>query len=135
RFRTKPAMRRIAENFRRIERREIRSPIIVVALKGRPRRIDDEPTETQENQQRLYPPRVAPLGLPKATLGGQCSRLPHDRVPPKVLLLLRAAVYLHRIQMQDRLYKIPGIVTRRNDRNAEFFFDVFESEVIQEEVV
>ena len=37
--------------------------------------------------------------------------------------------------MQDRLYKIPGIVTRRNDRNAEFFFDVFESEVIQEEVV
>src|SRR5438034_11443384 len=87
-------MRRIAENFRRIERREIRSPIIVVALKGRPCRVDDEPTETQENQQRLYPPRVAPLGLPKATPGGQCSRLPHDRIPPNLLCVSYRRQYI-----------------------------------------
>src|SRR5207247_1721946 len=63
RLRAKPAVRRIAEQFRRVERRKIRSGVIVITLKRCPCRIDDECRQTTENHQRLNPPRVEACGL------------------------------------------------------------------------
>src|SRR5215510_2850935 len=42
RLRPEPGVRRIAEDFRRVKRRKIWPPIIVVSLKCRPCRIDNE---------------------------------------------------------------------------------------------
>src|SRR5215475_11420490 len=41
-LRPEPAMWRTAEDFRRVEGRKIRSKVIILSLKCRPRRIDDE---------------------------------------------------------------------------------------------
>src|SRR5207248_109103 len=65
RLRAEPAGRRVAEEFRGIERREIRSEGVVVALKGRPRRVHDEGPKRQEHDERLYPPEIPPRRLTK----------------------------------------------------------------------
>ena len=58
RLRTEPGMRRVTEQLRGIERREVRSEAIVLGLKRRPGRIGDERAETQENHERLNPPGI-----------------------------------------------------------------------------
>src|SRR3954453_4838463 len=64
-------MRRIPENFRRIERRKVRSEVVMRVLKCRPCRVDDERREPEEDKQRLLPPNVRPHGFAKATLRRQ----------------------------------------------------------------
>src|SRR5262245_26169857 len=61
--RPKPTVRRIAEDLRRVERRKIRSEIIVIPLKCRPRRVDNECRQSTKDRQRFGPPRVATCGL------------------------------------------------------------------------
>src|SRR5262245_48322867 len=53
----------------------------MVTLKRGPGRVDDESTKTDEDQKRFDPPGIASLGRPKATAGGQHSRLPHSATP------------------------------------------------------
>src|SRR5262249_27508045 len=59
---SEPAVRRRAEDLRRIERRQVRPERVVVALEGGPRRVDDERRESEEDNDRLDPPRVAARG-------------------------------------------------------------------------
>src|SRR5437660_9096559 len=58
-----PRVRRVAENFRRIERRHVIAEIIVRALKGRPGGVDDEGGQPEKHEQRLRPPCVGSHGL------------------------------------------------------------------------
>src|SRR6266436_3193971 len=56
--RSKPAVRRIAENFGRIKRRIVTANEIILPLKRRPSRIDDENRQPDKNQERLSPPYI-----------------------------------------------------------------------------
>src|SRR5262249_51038921 len=60
-------VRRSPEEFRRIKGREVILAVlvepVVIALKSRPRRVDDEPRQYHEYDSRLHPPQVAPLGF------------------------------------------------------------------------
>src|SRR4029079_144106 len=60
---TEPAMRRSAEDFRRVERGQIRAVRVMRPLKHRPRVTDQENRETEKHHQRLDPPRVSARGL------------------------------------------------------------------------
>ena len=62
------AVRRIAEDLGRIERREIRPVRVVRVLERRPRRVDDEPAEDREDDEGLKPPCVAPLRFTEAAV-------------------------------------------------------------------
>jgi len=53
----------------------------MVTLKRGPGCVDNESTKTDEDQKRFDPPGIASLGRPKATAGGQRSRLPHSATP------------------------------------------------------
>ena len=66
RLRAEPGMRRIAPQHRCIEWREIRPVLVVRVLKRSPRGIHQEAAEHAEHQQRIPPPRIAPLGLTKS---------------------------------------------------------------------
>ena len=57
-FRSKPAVGRIAEKFRRIKWRDVIAKKIILSLKRRPRGIDDESRQSEKNEQRLRPPNV-----------------------------------------------------------------------------
>ncbi len=64
RFYAEHRVRRSTKNFRRIKRRKImRSAArvkIMLALKRRPRRINDERRQAQKYKKRIRPPRAAP---------------------------------------------------------------------------
>src|SRR6266481_1457550 len=64
-LRTEPCVRRIAEEFGRIEGREVGAGGVVVALKGGPRGIANECREDQERYGGLQPPCVGSGGLEK----------------------------------------------------------------------
>ncbi len=68
-FWTKNGMRRGAEEFRRIKRRQIICAIliepIVGSLKCRPSRVDQESRKSQKYEQWLRPPSTASHGLTK----------------------------------------------------------------------
>src|SRR5215472_7601577 len=68
RHRPKPRMRGFAENFGRVERRKIRSPIIVLSLESSPRRVNDKGRKTHKDQQRREPPSITAHGLAKLAL-------------------------------------------------------------------
>src|SRR5206468_13027563 len=51
--------RRIEE--RRVERRQVRSPLVVLADPGRPRGVDAEAAEHERRKRRRHPPGIAPL--------------------------------------------------------------------------
>src|SRR5262249_51017802 len=68
RFRPKQTVRRGAEEFRRVKRRDVGTERVVLALQSRPRGIDDERAQAEENEQRRRPPRITPHGLAKGTL-------------------------------------------------------------------
>src|SRR5262249_638197 len=71
RLRPEPRVRPVTEEKRRVERREVRAELEVIALKRRPRCVNDEYGESEENRQRLDPPEVAPRGLPELALDRQ----------------------------------------------------------------
>src|SRR5262249_17955013 len=78
------------------ERREVRAVRVVIALECRPRRVDEEGRQSENNNDRLDPPRISPRGLPKPTNGqpDRCSRCGHDTDPrwtPNELIAERAA--------------------------------------------
>src|SRR5690348_16910007 len=62
-------MSAIAEEQRRVKGRQIRSVLEIISLKRRPRRIDQERGESEEDQERLKPPRVATSCFSELTLG------------------------------------------------------------------
>src|SRR5438094_284176 len=62
-LRTETAGRRRPVNLRRIERRDVRTEAIVIALECRPRRVHDERGESDEDEERLDPPRVTSRGV------------------------------------------------------------------------
>jgi hypothetical protein len=68
RFGAEPTMRRVTEDLRGIEGRKIGPIGIMISLKGRPGGVDDESAETNENDQRLNPPRVGASGLTESVL-------------------------------------------------------------------
>ena len=57
------AVRRLTEYLRRVERREIRSRVVELALKRRPGGVGDEGRQPQEHHERLNPPRIRPCRL------------------------------------------------------------------------
>src|SRR5262245_41401953 len=63
-------MLRRPENFRRVERRQVRPETVMLALKRCPGGIDDESREAEEDQQRLQPPAI---------LAGRGSEASHNR--------------------------------------------------------
>ncbi len=67
-LRSEPRVRPLAEEQRRVERRQVRPGLVVSALKGGPRRIHDERGQTEEREHRLDPPGVAPGGLPEPAM-------------------------------------------------------------------
>jgi hypothetical protein len=79
RSRPEPAVRRIAEDLRRIERGEVRSERVVFPLKRRPGGVQDEGRESEENRQRLHPPEVPPHRVAERTPSdqGRCTRHGH----------------------------------------------------------
>src|SRR5947209_3670704 len=60
-----PRVRRIAEDFRRIERRDVIAKVVVRALKRGPRRVNDERRQSEKDKQWLGPPNVCPHRLTK----------------------------------------------------------------------
>src|SRR5436305_3789086 len=69
-----PGVGRVAENLRRIKRRDVIAKKIISSLKGGPRRINDESAEADEYEQRLDPPGVAPHRFAKRTRRQSCTR-------------------------------------------------------------
>src|ERR1700730_11003846 len=55
-----------AENFGRIEGREIGSEAVMIALKRGPSGVNDETSETEKGEQRLQPPEIPPRSLTEA---------------------------------------------------------------------
>src|SRR6202049_2376046 len=84
--RSEPTVGRGAEDLRRIERGEVRSVSVMLTLKRRPRRVDDEGRESQKHEQRLDPPDVAPHRFAKPRLGkpDRCTRYGHATYPPNM---------------------------------------------------
>src|SRR6266581_8588102 len=84
RFRAKPTVGGIAEKFRGIKGREVRAPAVVRALERGPGRVDDKSRESEERQQRLYPPRVRSGGLTEPAPIEGSVRVGHGKnsVPP-----------------------------------------------------
>src|SRR4029079_19341699 len=60
---SQPGVGRVTEQFRTVERREIRTEGVVRVLKCGPGRIDQERAQNDENDEGLDPPGVAPEGL------------------------------------------------------------------------
>ncbi len=83
RRRTEPAVRRGPEDFGRVKRREVRAVRVMSVLERRPRRVDEERRQSQHDDRRLDPPRVAPRRLSKPTnrQPDRCSRCRHDTDP------------------------------------------------------
>ena len=63
-----PAVRRRAENLRRIKRGKIRTEKVVRSLKRRPGRVNDESSKSQKDQQRLRPPSIRPHRFAEGSL-------------------------------------------------------------------
>ena len=61
--RPQEAVRRVSEDLGRIERREIRPRVIVLALERRPRGVHDERREREEDAEGLRQPGVEPSSL------------------------------------------------------------------------
>ena len=61
-------MRRIAEDLRRIERRDVGTVGVVLVLQGGPIGVDQKRAQAEEDQQRREPPRIAPRGLAEAAI-------------------------------------------------------------------
>ena len=63
-------VRRIAPDFRRVKRRDVigASDPVVVSLKRRPRRINDERHEPEKYEERLHPPSIRARRLSKFAL-------------------------------------------------------------------
>src|SRR5262245_58909423 len=64
---SKPTVRRIPEDFRRIKRRKIWAEVIMITLKRSPCCIDHECRQTTKNRQRLDPPHVLTFSRSKAS--------------------------------------------------------------------
>ena len=64
--RAEDRVRRIAEQLRRIQRREVVAVVVVLALQQRPRHVDDEGREHDEGGERHRPPQIAAFGLTEA---------------------------------------------------------------------
>ena len=74
RSRPEQAVRRVAEDLGRVERREIRPEVVVLALERRPRGVHDERRERGEDAERLRQPSVRPTGLrPPADRGDKVN--------------------------------------------------------------
>src|SRR5438093_6552648 len=63
RFRSKPTVWRIAENFGRIKRRDVIINEVIFSMKRSPSGIDNENRQSNKNQERLSPPHVSPHRL------------------------------------------------------------------------
>ena len=72
------AVRRIAEDLRRIERREVRPVGVVRVLERGPRRVDDEAAEDDEDDEWLKPPCVAPHRFTKTTVKQRERCMSHE---------------------------------------------------------
>ena len=75
RLRSEPGVGRIAPQLGSIERGQIRAVGVVRVLERRPRGVDHEAAEDREDDHRLDPPPVAPVGLAEPTrheLDGNC---------------------------------------------------------------
>src|SRR5205823_1683494 len=77
RLRPEPRVRAVAEEQRRIERREIRTELVVDALEGGPRRVEDESGEREKNREGLDPPEIAPRRLAESAFDQGPRRLRH----------------------------------------------------------
>src|SRR5437764_160196 len=85
-------MRRVAEQFRRIERRQVRTVRVVRALQSRPGGVDDEQRDADERQRRLDPPAVQPRRPAESNLRQTEIDVGHGREPlppPRVRLAYR----------------------------------------------
>src|SRR4029077_12085581 len=80
---SEPAVRSRAQEFRRVERREVAAVRVVISLECRPRAVDAERRQSQEHEQRLRPPGIATLGLsePAHRQGNGCGHGGHASDP------------------------------------------------------
>src|SRR6266571_1147637 len=71
RLRPEPGVRRVAEDLRRVEGREIGSPGVMGPLESRPGGVDDEARQDDEGGEGRDPPSVAAGGLTEAARFGK----------------------------------------------------------------
>jgi hypothetical protein len=96
--------------------------VVVIALERRPGGVNDERRENEEDEERLDPPRVPPLGLAEGSGFGGDLRLTHQQPPGGVTISARSEVFNRLCSLPCSLPWGARFLARLLDKNRELAY-------------